>query len=50
MAVGCPFCSIMVNDGLNAVGAEMEVMDVAELLWEQIVAKDKEIQEQIAQS
>ena len=50
VAVGCPFCSIMVNDGLNAVGAEMEVMDVAELLWEQIVAKDKEIQEQIAQS
>ena len=49
VAVGCPFCSIMVNDGLNAVGAEMEVMDVAELLWEQIVAKDKEIQEQIAQ-
>ncbi|HIM13465.1 MAG TPA: 4Fe-4S dicluster domain-containing protein [Candidatus Poseidoniales archaeon] len=50
VAVGCPFCSIMVNDGLNAVGAEMEVMDVAELLWEQIVAKDKEIREQIAQS
>jgi hypothetical protein len=35
----------MVNDGLDAVGAEMEVMDVAELLWEQIVARDKEIQE-----
>ena len=35
----------MVNDGLDAVGAEMEVMDVAELLWEQIVARDKEIQD-----
>jgi Fe-S oxidoreductase len=45
VAVGCPFCSVMVNDGLDAVGAEMEVMDVAELLWEQIVARDKEIQE-----
>jgi hypothetical protein len=33
----------MVKDGLDSVGAEMEVMDVAELLWEQIVAKDKEI-------
>ncbi len=36
VAVGCPFCSIMVNDGLNSVGAEMDVMDVAELLWEQM--------------
>ena len=35
----------MVKDGLDAVGAEMEVMDVAELLWEQIVARDEEIQE-----
>ena len=43
VAVGCPFCSVMVKDGLDAVGAEMEVLDVAELLWEQIVAKDKEI-------
>ena len=34
----------MVKDGLDAVGSEMEVMDVAEILWEQIVAKDEEIQ------
>ncbi|MDG1540398.1 MAG: (Fe-S)-binding protein [Candidatus Thalassarchaeaceae archaeon] len=47
VAVGCPFCSIMVKDGLDAVGAEMDVKDVAEILWEQIVAKDNEIQEQI---
>ncbi len=45
VAVGCPFCSVMVKDGLDAVGAEMEVMDVAELLWEQIVARDEEILE-----
>ena len=43
VAVGCPFCSVMVKDGLDSVVAEKEVMDVAELLWEQIVAKDKEI-------
>jgi len=43
VAVGCPFCSIMVKDGLDSVGAEMDVMDVAELLWEQIVKKDNEI-------
>ena len=48
VAVGCPFCSIMVKDGLDAVGAEMDVKDVAEILWEQIVAKDNEIQEHIA--
>ena len=50
VAVGCPFCSIMVKDGLDAVGSEMEVMDVAEILWEQIVAKDEEIQAQNSQS
>jgi hypothetical protein len=30
------------------VGAEMDVKDVAEILWEQIVAKDNEIQENLA--
>tara|TARA_B000000437_G_scaffold109629_1_gene79621 strand:- start:97 stop:1428 length:1332 start_codon:yes stop_codon:yes gene_type:complete len=44
VAVGCPFCSIMVKDGLDSVGAEMDVKDVAEILWEQIVARDEEIQ------
>jgi hypothetical protein len=34
----------MVDDGLKSIGKEMEVMDVAELLWEQMQAKDKEIQ------
>ena len=43
VAVGCPFCSVMVKDGLDAVGSDMEVLDVAELLWEQIVARDLEI-------
>ena len=43
VAIGCPFCSVMVQDGLDTVGSEMDVKDVAELLWEQIVARDKEI-------
>ena len=43
VAVGCPFCSVMVKDGLDVVGSDMEVLDVAELLWEQIVARDLEI-------
>ena len=46
VAVGCPFCSTMVKDGLDAVGVEMEVMDVAEILWEQIVSRDADIHEQ----
>ena len=43
VAVGCPFCSIMVKDGLDSVGSEMEVLDVAEILWEQIKKRDEEI-------
>jgi hypothetical protein len=38
----------MVNDGLKSVGAEMDVKDVAEILWEQIKAKDDEIQVALA--
>jgi len=37
----------MVKDGLDSVGSNMDVKDVAELLWEQIVAKDEEIQSSI---
>ena len=48
VAIGCPFCSIMVKDGLDSVGSNMDVKDVAELLWEQIVAKDEEIQSSIS--
>ena len=43
VAVGCPFCSIMVKDGLDSVGSEMEVLDIAEILWEQIQKRDEEI-------
>lgn len=36
LAVGCPFCMTMMEDGVNARKGdrEMSVMDVAELLWE----------------
>jgi hypothetical protein len=33
----------MIGDGLKSIGKEMEVMDIAELLWDQIKAKDEEI-------
>ena len=44
VAVGCPFCSTMVTDGLNAIGSEMEVKDIAEIVWQQIKSNDEAIQ------
>ena len=44
VAVGCPFCSTMVTDGLSAIGSEMEVKDIAEIVWEQIKANDAAIE------
>ena len=32
LAVGCPFCMTMMEDGINARGGGMRVMDVAEVL------------------
>ncbi len=42
LAVGCPFCMTMMEDGINARKGEkdIKVMDVSELLWE--AAKPKE--------
>jgi Fe-S oxidoreductase len=38
VAVGCPFCMTMLEDGINARKGdrEMQVMDVAELLWQAV--------------
>jgi Fe-S oxidoreductase len=32
LAVGCPFCMIMLNDARNAEGSEMQVLDIAEIV------------------
>lgn len=32
LAVGCPFCMIMLTDAARAVGGQMEVLDVAEIV------------------
>jgi Fe-S oxidoreductase len=38
VAVGCPFCTTMLEDGINARRGDrvVEVRDVAELLWESV--------------
>jgi Fe-S oxidoreductase len=38
VAVGCPFCTTMLEDGINARKGdrEVQVMDVAELLWQAV--------------
>ena len=44
VAVGCPFCSTMITDGLSAIGSEMAVKDIAEIVWEQIKMNDAAIE------
>ena len=38
VAVGCPFCTTMLEDGINAKRGdrEIQVLDVAELLWQAV--------------
>ena len=38
VAVGCPFCTTMLEDGINARRGDREVVvrDIAELLWESV--------------
>ncbi|MAM35897.1 MAG: hypothetical protein CL988_01880 [Euryarchaeota archaeon] len=50
VAVGCPFCSTMVTDGLSAIGSDMEVKDIAEIVWEQIKANDAAIEAKKAEA
>ena len=42
VAIGCPFCSVMVKDGLDSIGCEMDVKDLAEILWEKMVQMEEE--------
>ena len=36
LAVACPFCTVMLDDGVQSAGSEMRVVDVATLLAESI--------------
>jgi len=37
LAVGCPFCMIMLSDAANTAKSEMQVRDVAEVVAESLV-------------
>ncbi len=43
VAVGCPFCATMLDDGVNARRGDrdVQVRDVAELLWDEIGESDQ---------
>jgi len=36
LAVACPFCTVMLDDGVQSTGDELRVVDVATLLAEAI--------------
>jgi Fe-S oxidoreductase/nitrate reductase gamma subunit len=40
LAVACPFCTVMLDDGVRETGAEMRVADVATLLVEALEAEE----------
>jgi Fe-S oxidoreductase len=37
LAVGCPFCMIMLNDAKNGANSQMEVRDVAEIVAQALI-------------
>jgi Fe-S oxidoreductase len=41
LAVGCPFCMIMLNDAANASGDSIKVQDIVEILAESSEAGEK---------
>ncbi len=40
LAVACPFCTVMLDDGVQSAGTQMRVVDVATLLVESIEGGD----------
>jgi Fe-S oxidoreductase len=41
LAVACPFCTVMLDDGVQSAGAELRVVDVATLLSESLDDSDR---------
>ncbi|CAB4583570.1 unannotated protein [freshwater metagenome] len=43
VAVACPFCRVMVGDGMNARDSDVEVLDVAQALLRSVKNKPENI-------
>jgi Fe-S oxidoreductase len=41
LAVACPFCTVMLDDGVQSTGGDMRVADVATLLAEAVERDDR---------
>ena len=41
LAVACPFCTVMLDDGVRETGAKMQVIDLATLLAEAVEKRRK---------
>jgi Fe-S oxidoreductase len=39
LAVGCPFCTVMLDDGVRNSGTKLQVIDLASLLSEAVERK-----------
>jgi Fe-S oxidoreductase len=39
LAVGCPFCMIMLNDAAKTANADLKLMDIAEIVLERLEVK-----------
>ena len=40
LAVACPFCTVMLDDGVRNTGTKMQVIDLASLLHEAVERKN----------
>ena len=42
LAVGCPFCMVMLTDAQKAADSQLEIQDVAEIVADRIVVDSKD--------
>jgi Fe-S oxidoreductase len=43
LAVACPYCTVMLADGVQSEGSDMRVADVATLLAEALIPEPEEV-------
>ena len=41
LAVGCPFCMVMMNDAKKEIGSDIEILDIAEIIVQGSKVKSK---------